>query len=244
MLSLSQLLILPMVSQALLSASIASAASPTSPKIISRVKWDGSSPTLSGVTVYPKISSYYLKRIIVHHSSYVEPGGPQEIKRYHLEAYGFSDIGYHYIIAADGKIYEGRNLKYMGAHAGQSREANSAVVAARRAKDYAGVHRARRLDPDYGSIGIVLDGNYDYLNGPDQAQEDSLISLLGYLGNRFQIDSTQVFTHREVKQALVEKRELSFAGNETTCPGKGLQSWIKSYRLARFLTRPSVPQAH
>lgn len=39
-----------------------------------------------------------------------------EIRRWHVEDRGWSDIGYHYIIDRDGKVADGRPLDRVGAH--------------------------------------------------------------------------------------------------------------------------------
>ena len=40
-----------------------------------------------------------------------------EIRRWHVEDRGWSDIGYHYLIDRDGTVIEGRSLDRTGAHA-------------------------------------------------------------------------------------------------------------------------------
>lgn len=39
-----------------------------------------------------------------------------DIRRYHIRERHFADIGYHYVIYANGKIEQGRPLKKSGAH--------------------------------------------------------------------------------------------------------------------------------
>ena len=41
----------------------------------------------------------------------------EEIRRWHVEERGWSDIGYHYIIDRNGDIVEGRSIERTGAHA-------------------------------------------------------------------------------------------------------------------------------
>ena len=47
-----------------------------------------------------------------------------EIRRWHVEDNGWSDIGYHYLIDRNGKVEEGRPLEKAGAHV-KGRNANS-----------------------------------------------------------------------------------------------------------------------
>lgn len=55
--------------------------------------------------------------IIVHYTA--TPQGEdytvEQVREWHL-ARGFSDIGYHFLIGRDGKIYKGRDEKIAGAH--------------------------------------------------------------------------------------------------------------------------------
>ena len=60
------------------------------------------------------------KRLIVHHSASALSTTIADIREWHL-ARGFSDIGYHAIIEADGALRYGRPLWVQGAHdAGQN----------------------------------------------------------------------------------------------------------------------------
>lgn len=42
--------------------------------------------------------------------------GVKEIRKWHVEERGWSDIGYHVVIRRNGKIEEGRNIHLVGAH--------------------------------------------------------------------------------------------------------------------------------
>ncbi len=62
------------------------------------------------------------KTIIVHQSGGIT-NTPQEIEALHRDekgiverGYGWADIGFHFIIDKEGKIFEGRHLGFMGAH--------------------------------------------------------------------------------------------------------------------------------
>lgn len=50
--------------------------------------------------------------------------GVEEIRKWHVEERGWSDIGYHYVIKRDGTLQLGRPIETKGAHA-QGRNANS-----------------------------------------------------------------------------------------------------------------------
>lgn len=58
-----------------------------------------------------------IDKIIIHCSATPEGRDVtvEEIRRWHVQR-GFSDIGYHYVIMADGSVCEGRPLEQAGAH--------------------------------------------------------------------------------------------------------------------------------
>ena len=59
-----------------------------------------------------------IKEIILHCSDTPEDRDVDiaEIRRWHVEERGWSDIGYHYVIKLDGKVQSGRDELISGAH--------------------------------------------------------------------------------------------------------------------------------
>ena len=57
-----------------------------------------------------------IHRIIVHHSASPLSTTVDDIRDWHVNGNGWSDIGYHYIILGDGTIAEGRPINKIGAH--------------------------------------------------------------------------------------------------------------------------------
>ena len=59
-----------------------------------------------------------INKIIIHCSATPEGRdvSPEDIKRWHIEDNGWSDIGYHFIITLDGVVHLGRALDRAGAH--------------------------------------------------------------------------------------------------------------------------------
>jgi hypothetical protein len=55
-------------------------------------------------------------KIIVHHSASPQDTTVAQIRDWHVNGNGWSDIGYHYIILADGTLERGRNINRTGAH--------------------------------------------------------------------------------------------------------------------------------
>ena len=59
-----------------------------------------------------------IDKIIIHCSATPEGRDVtvEEIRKWHVEERGWSDIGYHIIISRDGSVHEGRPLERMGSH--------------------------------------------------------------------------------------------------------------------------------
>ena len=79
----------------------------------------GSNP--EGWYVYEGSLRDSYQTLIVHHSSFYEADGRatlREVQRLHREDRMWADIGYHYLVDTDGRIYEGRELAARGVHAG------------------------------------------------------------------------------------------------------------------------------
>jgi N-acetyl-anhydromuramyl-L-alanine amidase AmpD len=119
-----------------------------------------------------------IQRITVHHEGFQpvyfrdERSTAQRInavRNAHL-ARGWADIGYHFIIDREGRIWEGRDLRYQGAHASDQNEHN---------------------------IGVMLLGNFDR-QAPTQAQTSSLQLTLNSLMRSHHVRKNRVFTHQEL----------------------------------------------
>ncbi|MFA6528724.1 MAG: peptidoglycan recognition family protein [Candidatus Gracilibacteria bacterium] len=185
------------------------------PEIIGRDQWGAAAPKEGAVfTEYREPLDDVLDYIVVHHSSIGSQPGPQEIQRIHMETNGWDDIGYHFVIDKDGNIYEGRPITLMGAHAGMSEEANNMSESGS-----VDVDTARRSDPDYGAIGIVVDGDFNNGGGFNPKQREALLRLTAYLKQEYCIPSSHIFGHDEVKTRIVEAKGLTLSSGETTCPG-------------------------
>lgn len=98
-----------------------------------------------------------------------------EIRRWHKNERGWSDIGYHYVIDLDGTIEAGRDIETAGAHCTG--------------------HNAK-------SIGICYVGGCDAQMQPKdtrtEAQKASLLLLLKYLRQRY--PAAKIYGHRDFAQ--------------------------------------------
>lgn len=90
---------------------------PAKPKIITRAAWRALS--VGG----DPAAMQAIQGVVVHHTAgtmRIQPelaiSEMQAIQRYHMDVNKWSDIGYHYVIDGAGRIYEGRDEGYAGAH--------------------------------------------------------------------------------------------------------------------------------
>lgn len=132
-------------------------------------------------------------KLTVHHSAETSSdptGGSLEessaslrgIQRFHIEENGWGDIGYHFLIDAAGRIFEGRELRWQGAHAGGANNAQN--------------------------IGICLLGDLER-RAPTPAALKSLELLVADLRTRFKIRENRLYAHRELNTTTCPGDALS-----------------------------------
>jgi hypothetical protein len=148
--------------------------------IMPRLAWCRSNPIVNRLVPMGRIT-----KITVHHEGMdaADECSLAEVKqelrtiqRGHEQRMHAGDIGYHFIIDYNGRVWEGRDLCWQGAHAGNN-------------------------DANRGNIGIVLLGNFE-VQHPSEAQLAQLRQLLDYLMARYNIAPDRVYTHREIKKAF------------------------------------------
>lgn len=123
-----------------------------------------------------------IEKITVHHEGAGTPNTHlrmedvasdlRDIRKYHLKAMNAGDIGYHYIVDRAGRIWQGRSVRFRGAHAGGS--ANRA------------------------NLGIMLLGNFD-IQIPSDRQIKTLEAFLKLKMRQYRVPSYRLYTHRELK---------------------------------------------
>ncbi len=111
----------------------------------------------AGWQVYAEPLDQVLRTIVIHHSALAPTFGAAEIQRLHIEQRGFADIAYHFVINADGKIFEGRSINVRGAHV-------------------AGANT--------GSVGVVLLGNFEE-SAPPEIQLTAMCELIDHLRSTY-----------------------------------------------------------
>jgi hypothetical protein len=144
-----------------------------------------------------------ISRITVHHdaiasfdvNSMAEAAHRLEtIRTSHVVGRGWADIGYHYVIDPSGRVWEGRSLRYQGAHVEDNNEHN---------------------------LGIVLMGNFDQ-HAPTPQALASLDRFLAEQMSRYNVSLRRVYTHREIKPTACPGRNLQRYMNATRARGGSL----------------------
>ena len=144
-----------------------------------RDEWGASEPTRAvGALGAPT-------RVTIHHSgdarAYTRTAAQdvaassRAIQRSHQGERGWGDIGYHLVIDPVGRIWEGRESVFVGAHAG-SAELNRA------------------------NLGIVLLGNFEKQR-PTPAQLSRLEAILDVLQDLCAIEPSEIHSHNEIRTA-------------------------------------------
>lgn len=197
------------------------------------------------------------KRIVIHHSALESKKNILEevegVRDFHVGKRGFDDIAYHFLIGKNGEIFEGRPIDRLGSNAGFTKESEDYFkkYLPEKAKDLKPseegyeerlMHykKAIRQDPDYGSIGIVVLGNFETEDNPTEIQLESLKNLLNYLKGQYQIPKGNMIFHNEVKEKVVKASGKSLISPATACPGENL---VKAFPGVREKLDPDSEEA-
>lgn len=136
-----------------------------------------------------------IKKIIVHCADTPEGRDDRaaDIKRWHTEERGWSDIGYHYVVDLDGTIEPGRPIEKAGAHCTG--------------------HNA-------DSIGVCYIGGCDKKMQPKDtrtdAQKASLLLLLKYLVAKY--PGVTIYGHRDFANKSCPSFDAKTEYEELTTP--------------------------
>ncbi len=141
------------------------------PAIIEREAWGAAKPSAAYTPQSPK-------QIILHHSwlpnasQYTGAATIRGIQDYHMNdpKTGWIDIGYHFLIGPDGKIFRGRPETALGSH----------------------------CVPNTDKIGICCIGDYDPGKDPlTPAMYESVKKLVPYLAAKYKISKSELYGHRD-----------------------------------------------
>lgn len=131
-----------------------------------------------------------VERVTVHHEGNPKPNydsnssqvarSLRQIQRAHFKMMGAADIAYHFIIDRQGMIWQGREMKYQGAHT----KGNNAH-----------------------NIGIMCLGNFN-LQRPSMAQLNSLEQLCATVLAGYGIPPSKLYGHRELRSTACPGKHL------------------------------------
>lgn len=141
-------------------------------RVIPRTRWTLRGPDLSDMRPMLPVTS-----ITVHHEgmeAFTDTSSADTIERLRRvwnghDGRGFGDIGYHFVIDRAGRIWEGRSLRYQGAHVRSHNE---------------------------GNIGVMCLGNFDEQR-VSEAQRAALEHQLRVLTAKYRVRAKSVKTHKE-----------------------------------------------
>ena len=148
---------------------------PGEPEIIPRSNWSRRKPIVARLNPMNGI-----RAITVHHEGMPKPtlctswrdvvSELRLVQASHISRMRAGDIGYHFIIDRIGRVWEGRALRYQGAH-------------------------VKNHNPH--NIGVMVLGNFE-LQFPTAGQKASVKQVLAWLMKRYRVPKRSVFTHREL----------------------------------------------
>ncbi len=157
-------------------APVSAQGKPRKPPIVSRKEWNAKKPV-------GKVKKHAIRFITVHHTATKQkPEVSIEKKLQNLQAFSqrddklasgklkpaWFDVPYHYYIATDGRIAEGRKIKYVG-------DTNT------------------EYDPT-GHALIVVEGSFN-TEEPTKAQIESLKKMIDWLAQKYRVPATNLKGH-------------------------------------------------
>ncbi|MBI2169544.1 MAG: N-acetylmuramoyl-L-alanine amidase [Actinobacteria bacterium] len=190
------------------------------PHILSRGDWGADESLRSGTPEYAPLS-----KIVLHHTATGVAADPAEtvraIYRHHAVTNGWRDIGYHFLVAPDGRIYEGRWARDYGpgeAHTGEDTSGN--VVQGAHVDHY-----------NRGTLGVALLGTFTSAD-PSEAALEGLTQLLAWVCDRHGLDPFDVSSYTNSDGAVVQiptilgHRDV----DDTSCPGNRFHAILQTVR--------------
>jgi hypothetical protein len=179
---------------------------PVAPPLITRADWGAQEPDgpLSSLEGY--------EFIVIHHSAtnFSETDGKKNVRRIqsmHMDGRGWVDIGYHFLVDADGTIYQGRAFLEDRPLADKPELAMGAHVGGQNS----------------GKIGICLVGCFEAeesgCSRPDtisSTEMEKLAEFCAFLSKTYEIPADNIKGHRDFKA--------------TACPGSNAYGQLEELR--------------
>ena len=145
--------------------------------------------------------------LIIHHAAGISESNDwaavvRSIWHYHVDVRGWDDIGYNWLIAPNGEIFEGRLDNIQGAH-------------------FCGYNG--------GTMGVCMLGNYETENNLNDASRNALVSLLAWKSFDQSIEPLEINYHASSDLDLYSISGHQ-DGCQTLCPGQNLYIELDSIR--------------
>ena len=189
------------------------------PAVVTRGQWGARSQVCA-----PDVASR-LEGAVVHHTagsnSYTTQAQAMEQIRndqaYHIDARGWCDIGYNFIVDKWGTIYEGR-----------ANSLNQAVI---------GVHAS---GANTGTVGVSMLGNYDTVP-TTPAMIDSVGRIIGWRLAAYGVDPNGSWTYPSGQHLprVIGHRDVA----QTACPGRYGYAQLGNIRAIAAVSGPAMPLA-
>lgn len=203
------------------------------PEIVPRSAWQAEKADPRSGALQPMGK---VKHVSVHHTAVDKlrgDGTPEAelriIQHGHRDDNQWGDIAYHFLIAPDGRIFEGRSTEY--APNSNTRYLSEALWKENPVFSTAEVEKNAELGvggtkyvpesatgprPGHvqGHVTICLLGNFMEAE-PSDAAKESFIKLCAYLLQNYDLTTNDVWLHREVASTL--------------CPGNKFYAWLRNY---------------
>lgn len=191
------------------------AAQASAPDIVTRAEW-GADESLKSTSGGCDRDFYPLQQLFVHHTAGSENGPDytddmRAIYTFHTKGRGWCDVGYNFVIAPDGTLFEGRwARRYSDWELHNSEDRAWGVVA--------GAHVANF---NSGSLGVSMMGTYTTAKLTEAARS-SLVETLAWIADRHDLDPTATHIYDNPSSGLTKKLPV-IAGHrdagQTACPG-------------------------
>jgi hypothetical protein len=167
----------------------ASSSFPKELKVLTRKAWKASEPV-------KEMTTHELKRITIHHSGVKQHPDKTAIEKLKgLQGYSqhestmangkkkpvWPDVPYHFYVTSDGRIAEGREIKYVG-------DTNT------------------EYDPT-GHILICVEGNFE-TEEPSEGQMKSTCKLVRWLAEKYNISADKISAHKDHASTVCPGKNL------------------------------------
>jgi hypothetical protein len=202
------------------------AAAATTPDVVRRAEW-GADERLKDNDGGCERIFYPLQQLFVHHTagSNADPdpyATMRAVYQFHTQTRGWCDVGYNFVVAQDGTVFEGRWTREFAPWETPTSEDSKGRAAA-------GAHVSGF---NSGSIGVSLMGNFSTGAVPVAARA-SLVQVLGWITDRHNLDPEAKHDYRNPETGLTKRLPVIAGhrdGGSTDCPGDNLYRALPSIR--------------